>query len=712
MNPKEHEELQRKVQKLLKNGSIRESMSPCAVPVLLVPKKDGSWRMCVDSRAVNKITIKYRFPIPKFDDLLDQLRGVTIFSKIDLRSGYHQIRVRPGDEWNTAFKTRDGLYELMVMPFGLSNAPSTFMRLMNQVFRSFIVKFVVVYFDDILVFTPTQELHLHHLRQVFEVLRAQKQYTNTKKCHFLTDKVVFLGYIVFKDGIQMDPAKVDAIISWPTPTNIHETHSFHGLASFYRRFIRNFSTIMAPITECLKGSMFYWTREADEAFELLKRKVIEAPVLTLPGFGEVFEVHCDASGVGIEGVLSQKGRPVAFFSEKLNETRRKYSTYDKEFYAIIRSLEYWHHYLISKEFILYFDHEALKYINGQHKLKPRHAKWVEFMQSYTFSIKYKAGILNKVADALSRRHTLLSTMQVQTIGYETFKELYVNDSDFAGIWQKSQDKPYPPFTIQDGFLFKGNRLCIPNCSLRESIIEEGYTGGLVGHFGVTKTMAWLNDHFYRPRMERNISRFVERCRVCKLAKTRSINAGLYQPLPVPVASWVDVSLDFVLGLPCTQRNKDSIMVVVDKFSKMAHFVPCNKTFDASKVACSFLQEIVRLHGVPKTITSDRDVKFMGHFWRTLWRKLGTKLQFSSSHHPQINGQTEVVNRRLGNLLRSLVGETPRQWNLVLPQAEFAYNRSQNRTTGKTPFEVVNGVTLITPLDLTPLPTPTQFSSSE
>ncbi|GKE21220.1 RNA-directed DNA polymerase [Tanacetum coccineum] len=206
--------------------------------------------------------------------------------------------------------------------------------------------------------------------------------------------------------------------------------------------------------------------------------------------------NCDASRVGIEGVLSQKGRPVAFFSEKLNETRRKYSTYDKEFYIIICSLKYWHHYLISKEFILYSDHEALKYNNGQHKLKPRHAKWVEFMQSYTFSIKHKAGTLNKVADALSQRHTLLLTMQVQTIGFETFKELYVDDSDFTSIWHECQDKPYPPFTIQDGFLFKGNRLCIPNCSLRESIMQEVHARGLAGHFGVTKTMAWLNDHFY------------------------------------------------------------------------------------------------------------------------------------------------------------------------------------------------------------------------
>ncbi|GJT80165.1 reverse transcriptase domain-containing protein [Tanacetum coccineum] len=409
MNTKEHEELQRQVQDLLEKGSIRESLSPCEVPALLVPKKDGSWRMCIDSRAVNKITIKYHFPIPRFDDLIDQLHGATIFSKIDLRNGYHHIRVRPGDEWKTVFKTRNGLYEWMVMPFGLSNAPSTFMRLMNQIFWSYIGKFVVLYFDDILVFSTLVEQHLNYLRRVFEVLRAQKLYTNAEKCHFLSNEVMFLGYIVSKEGIQMDPAKIDAILNWSTPKNINDIRSFHGLASFYRRFIHNFSTIIAPITECIKGSKFKWSQEADEAFGLLKNKVTTAPVLTLADFNEVFEVHCDASGVGIRGVLSQKSQPIAFFSEKLNETRRKYSTYDKDFYAMVRSLEYWRHYLIAKEFILYSDHEALKYINGQHNLKPRHAKWVEYLQAYSFFIKHKAGALNKVADGVeSKTHVTLN----------------------------------------------------------------------------------------------------------------------------------------------------------------------------------------------------------------------------------------------------------------------------------------------------------------
>ncbi|GJU39677.1 RNA-directed DNA polymerase [Tanacetum coccineum] len=541
--------------------------------------------------------------------------------------------------------------------------------------------------------------HLSHLQQVFCVLREQKLYANGMKCHFLATEVVFLGYLVSGEGIRMDTTKVKAITSWLTPTTIHDICSFHGLASFYRRFIRNFSSIIAPMTECMKGGKFKWTVEADSAFAELKKRVTEAPVLALPNFDEVFQVECDASGLGIGGVLSQNGRPVAFFSEKFNEARRKYSTYDKEFYAIVRSLDYWRHYLLSNEFILFSDHEALKYINGQHKLSPRHAKWVEFLQAYSFVIRHKAGSTNVVADALSRRYVLTSSLQIQVHGFDTFRDLYQDDPDFRIIWSSCATTPFQDFSKHNGYLFKGTRVCIPICSLRDSIILESHAGGLAGHFGRDKTLALIRSCFYWPKMERDVSRIIARCRVCHIAKTRHTNAGLYTPLPVPTALWEDVSLDFVMRLPRTQRHKDSIMVVVDMFSKMAHFVPCSKTYDASQVARLYFSEIVRLHGVPKTLTSDRDVKFVSHFWRTLWTRMGSKLQFSSSHHPQTDGQTEVTNRSLGNLLRSLVGDNPKQWDLTLAQAEFAYNRSTNRTTGRSPFFIVYGRQPITPLDL-------------
>jgi hypothetical protein len=700
LSPKEAEELQRQVVELLERGYIRESMSPCAVPALLVPKKDGSWRMCVDSRAINRITVKYRFPIPRLDDMLDQLSGSKVFSKIDLKSGYHQIRIRPGDEWKTAFKTQHGLYEWMVMPFGLSNAPSTFMRFMHQVLRPFMGKFVVVYFDDILIYSPTWESHFDHLRAVFDMLRTERLFVNRKKCSFFTSSVTFLGFVVSTDGVLADQSKIDAILGWPKLKTLHDVRSFHGLASFYRRFIRNFSTLIAPITECLKGREFKWSDEAEASFQLVKKRMTEAPVLALPDFEKVFEVNCDASGVGIGGVLSQEGRPVAFFSEKLSGSKRNYSTYDLEFYAIVQSLKHWRHYLIQREFILITDHEALKYINGQHKLSRRHAKWVAFLQEFTFSLRHQAGSLNRVADALSRRTSLLTTVSTSVVGFESFPDLYAADPSFGKIIQEVTNNQRHDFILHNGYLFRGLQLCVPDCSLRQHIVSELHN---MGHFGRDKTLALVSSTYFWPKLSSDVAHHVGRCCVCQRSKGALTNAGLYTPLPVPEAPWIDVSMDFVLGLPRTQRASDSIFVVVDRFSKMAHFIACRKTMDATRIAHLYFKEIVRLHGVPHSITSDRDTKFVSHFWKSLWEKLGTQLNFSSAYHPQTDGQTEVVNRSLGNLLRCLAGTKPKQWDLALPQAEFAYNRSKNRTTGMSPFEIVYGRVPSGVLDLAPIP---------
>ncbi|KAL2253005.1 UNVERIFIED_CONTAM: Transposon Tf2-12 polyprotein, partial [Sesamum indicum] len=314
-NPEETKEIQRQIQEWMAKGYVKESLSPCAVPVLLVPKKDGTWRM--------------------IDDMLDELNGSTIFSKIDLKSGYHQIRIKEGDEWKTAFKTKHGLYEWLVMPFGLSNVPSTFMRLMNHVLRAFIGKFVVVYFDDILVYSSTLEEHVTHLKQVLEVLRKERLFGNLKKCDFCTNKVIFLGFVVSSEGITVDEEKLKAIQDWPTPTTIGEVRSFHGLASFYRRFVKDFSTMAAPLNELTKKNVpFKWGNAQEKAFQAIKEKLTHAPLLALPDFGKTFEIECDASGIGIGGVLMQGGRPVAYFSEKLSGPTLNYPTYDKELYAL------------------------------------------------------------------------------------------------------------------------------------------------------------------------------------------------------------------------------------------------------------------------------------------------------------------------------------------------------------------------------------------
>ncbi|KAK8934500.1 hypothetical protein KSP39_PZI014301 [Platanthera zijinensis] len=705
MSPREHEELRRQVSELLQKGHVRESLSPCAVPALLVPKKDGTWRMCVDSRAINKITVKYRFPIPRLDDMLDMLSGAKIFSKIDLRSGYHQIRIRPGDEWKTAFKTREGLYEWLVMPFGLSNAPSTFMRLMTQVLRPLMGTCVIVYFDDILIYNLDPDLHLTHLRQVLQILREHRLIINLKKCTFLTSSLTFLGYIVSSEGIKVDPEKIHAIESWPTPRNFTEARGFHGLASFYRRFIRNFSTHIAPITDCLRKGQFVWTTEAEQAFLLMKEKMSSAPVLALPDFEKVFEVDCDASHVGIGAVLSQEGRPVAFYSEKLNDAKTRYSTYDLEFFAIVQALRHWRHYLIQREFVLNTDHEALRYLNSQKEVR-RHAKWAAFLQEYTFHIRHKPGVTNRVADALSRRAHLLGSLHLRLTDLDSQKESYATDPDFSIIWAECQPHGADPtghFCIHGGFLFKGTRLCICQGPLRETLLAELHSAGLGGHVGQAKMMDLATSRYYWPRIRQDIVSHVRICPTCQLYKGQSQNTGLYTPLPIPERPWDEVSMDFVSGFPTAARGIDSVFVVVDRFSKMAHFIPCRKTSDAAHVAHLFFREVVRLHGVPRTFTSDRDTRFMGYFWKTLWRKLGTKLNFSSAYHPQSDGQTEVVNRSLGNLLRCLAGEQPKQWDLALAQAEFAYNSTVNRSTNKSPFEIVYGFPIPHYLDRHSLP---------
>ena len=337
-------------------------------------------------------------------------------------------------------------------------------------------------------------------------------------------------------------------------------------------------------------------------------------------------------------------------------------------------------------------------LSGQ-KVSSRHASWIAYLQQFTFVIKHTSCASNRVADALSRRHYLLAVLHSSVPGFSAFVVLYPTDSFFGPIFEATSEGRSSEYTVQDGFLFRGTQLCIPDCSLHLQLITELHQEG---HVGRDRTLLLVASSYFWPALRRDIERFFERCVICQQSKGHAPNARLYMLLPVPTQPWTDISINFIVGLPCTQRGFDSIFVVVDRFSKMTHFIPCKKTTDALQVASLFFREIYRLHGLPMSIVSDRDFCFLRHFWLSLWRQLGTFLDMSSAYHPQSDGQTEVTNRSLGNLLRCLVGDAIKAWDSKLPQEEFAHNHSLKRILGFCPFEVVYGLVPRGPIALSTL----------
>ena len=407
LSESEKREAKERIEVWLRKGWIRPSASPWGAPILFAAKKDGKLRFCVDYRWLNKVTVKNRYPLPLAEELLDSLRGSTVFSSIDLRDGYYQIRVAPQDVPKTAFRAPYGHYECLVMPMGLANAPATFQNLMNDVLCDFVGRFVAFYLDDILIYSKDEKEHAHHLRTVLQKLREHKLYCKLSKCEFFRSELEFLGHKISAQGVAVLDAKVKAITEWPTPKDKTEVRSFLGLANYYRRFVPHFSSIARPLTDLTKKNVHYkWTPQCEVAFEALKHKLCEAPVLAMPDPNKPFVVVTDASAVAVGAALMQDlgsgWQPIAFESRKLNGAELNYSAYDREMLGVIHALRIWRHYLTGVHFEVHTDHDTLRHITTQPTLSKRQARWLEFLSEFDFEIKYLKGKDNVVADALSR----------------------------------------------------------------------------------------------------------------------------------------------------------------------------------------------------------------------------------------------------------------------------------------------------------------------
>ena len=704
MSPLEHGEAKRQIEEYLAKGWIEPSSSPFGAPILFVPKKNGQLRMCVDYRALNKATIKNRYPLPRIEDLFDKLRHATVFTSLDLAQGYHQIRITEEDVPKTAFRTPYGHYQWRVLSFGLTNAPATFQRLMNDVFRPYLDEFVLVYLDDILIFSKDKDQHSRHLHIVLDLLRRHQLYAQPSKCQFFRDEVTYLGHIVGKGGLRVDPKKVAAVQDWTVPQDVGQLRSFLGLTNYFRKFLMNYSTIVAPLTKLTsKTSPWKWTKECQQAFIKVKHMLVNAPVLVLPDFEKPFTVVTDASDKGIGAVLLQEDHPVAFESRKLSSAENSYHTSEKEMLAVVHALRTWRCYLEGVRFKVITDHNPNTYFHTQQHLTRRQARWSELLSSFTFDFQYRPGKTN-VADSLSRQpvgsapQVELETLLVITKGRVALSSL-IKQGYSRDPWFK-QSKNLKGLHKVNGFWYRGGALVVPNFkNIRKDVLYEVHSSKYTGHFGLRKTRLATQSKYWWPKWAHDVHTYVKRCDACARNKPSSDKpGGLLQPLPIPHGPWEDVSMDFITQLPDTHRGHDAILVFCDRLTKMVHFAPTTTDVGAEGTARLFTEHVFRLHGQPKYLVSDRDTRFTSKFWTELMARLGTKQRLSSAFHPQTDGQTERVNRTLEQMLRMFVGPRQDDWDELLPALEFACNNAVHDSTGHTPFYMNQGWHPATPLD--------------
>lgn len=717
LSPEELRATKEYIVDLLKRKVIRPSKSPFGAPLFFVKSSNKPLRGVVDYRGLNRITKRNNTPIPRADEMYDRLGGSKLFSKLDLKTGFHQIRIRPEDIEKTAFNTKYGQFEYLVMPMGLCNAPATFVSLMNEVLSDYIDRFCVVYMDDILIFSRDEDEHYEHIEKVLSRLQEHKLYVSPSKCSFMQREVEFLGIIVNSYGLRVNPEKIDVIASWKKPESVRELRSFLGLVSFFRRFIQDFSKIARPLTDLTRkqSSISGWDDKCDNSFEGLKTSIISSPVLRHVDWLLPFRGHVDASQTAVGGTLTQtvsgKEHPLAFFSQKLNDAEQNYSANDRELLGLVRFLQNFRCYLEGSSFEIVTDNQVLRSLFTKKNLSRREAGWVHILSNFgIFPITLQSGKIHVLGDALSRLPhapsrdeqtvSAIATVQSRQPIHDQIAAALVSDLFFGKIWKQTlqNGNSLSGYKLDGDLLRRSNgQLCVPKSCI-QPILQAAHDSPTSGHHALAKTLSRLESFFW-PRKLRDVKRYIQGCDDCQRQKpSNQKQLTTPQSLEYPDRRWGSISMDFITDLPRTASGFDAITTYVDRFSKRPHFIPCHTSNTAVSAAKNFHNTVFKLHGLPDNIVSDRDPKFTSKFWKELMRILDVDLKMSTANHPQSDGQSEVMNKALETYLRIFCNYNQNNWDELLASAEFSYSSSKHASTGLSPFLLDLGWEPKQPLD--------------
>jgi deoxyuridine 5'-triphosphate nucleotidohydrolase len=734
LTPAETETMDKTLDELIAQKRIRKSKSPFASPAFFVSKKEGGMRMVIDYRNLNALTVKNGYPLPLIPQLVDKWNGCKLFTKVDVRAGYHNVRMKKGDEWKTAFNTHRGLYEWTVMPFGLNNAPATFQNMMNDTLMVHIRKGRTdAYIDDVFIGSgedPKGKLnyvqyHEKCVRDVLQVFRENKLYLKPEKCDFSVTSVQYLGFVISEKGIKMDPLKLSAVTKWPVPTKLKELQSFIGFANFYRRFIKDFAKITRPFHDLTKKDKetkqtvpYRWTEKEQEAFDELKKRLTSSPTLAYPDITKQFIIETDASDYAYGAILSQiqedkKLHPVAYLSHSFTETELNYPVYDKELMAIVKALKEWRHHLIPSPHIIDIitDHESLQWFKGAHDLNRRQARWAITLEEYQIRIRHRSGKKNEKADALSRRadhrdgaedtnkqrvllkeEWFINSMEEPDTMVSLESQIHLEqlkDPLIQDIQSKKESEKTPGWNWDDGLWRYQGKIYVPP-NLRRIVYATLHSAPTAGHAGIGPTTDAVGRYYYWPDLRQDIYTWVQRCDSCQRYKNfPAKKVGKLQPNEIPTKPWEIVSMDLLTDLP-ESGGYDAVLVVVDRFSKMVRLFRVNKTLHSSALAKLCWDHVWKDFGLPRIILSDRGPQFASNFIKAHNELLGIKTALSTAYHPQSDGQSERMIQEVQKTLRMYVNYFQNDWADKLSTVEFALNNTTKSSTGYTPFYLVLG----------------------